>query len=106
MSEIRDKIIELYWHSSSPVYKNLIDNIGIFSDNEINQLYMIINQTDTEKLKQVLIYQDNIIKSSIDKLTSLAKEVHQIEQEYKNNKKEEEANEAEKFLETNLQLIY
>lgn len=106
MSHVKEKIIQILWEKNSPIGKNIIEHIDIFSAQELEQIYLIIHQTDVEKLKSLFLYQNSQAKIILDRIIQLAHEATHIDKHIENEITNETKRELEEYIEQNLDFNY
>ena len=79
MTIMKEKLVQILWEKNSPIWEMIIKNIDIFDENELHQIYLIIHQTDIEKLKELFLYQNSQAKALLDRVINIAREIHQTE---------------------------
>jgi len=84
----------------------IIQHIDIFNEEEIKQIYLIIHQTDIEKLKELFLYQNSQTKTLLDRIIQLAQEISHIEKHIENETQTLQQQEVEEYMEQNLELNY
>lgn len=99
MQRLREDIIRLLREKELKITKTIIENIDIFNREELKQLYLIINQDDPEKLKELLIYQKNNSLNALDRIMELNKQALKLEKDYINQKETKEQKDLDKILE-------
>lgn len=106
MTNIKENLIQILWEKNSPIWDMIRDNIDIFSQEELQQIYLIIHQTDIEKLKELFLYQNSQAKAILDRIINLAHEISHVEKHIENEHLNTEKQELEQYIEQNLDLNY
>lgn len=95
---LRKEVIDILQIKNNEISLQIIEVIDIFDDHELLELKIILIQTDTEKLKEALLYKHSLFEKTIDKIVTLQKEFHKIKKEFDENKIEKENNELDNNL--------
>lgn len=103
---IKTKLIKILGEKNSPIWKTIINNIDIFNEEELHQIYLIIHQTDIEKLKELFLYQNSQTKAILDRIINIAQELNHVEKHIENNIDWNKEIHLEEFIENNLDLNY
>ena len=106
MSQLKEHIIQILWEKNSPIATSIIEHIDIFSPQELEHIYLIIHQTDIEKLKSLFLYQHSQAKIILDRIIQLAHETHHIDKHIEQEFIYSENQELEQYLEQNLDFNY
>lgn len=106
MNDIKQNILALLQEKKLSIWELIIKNIDIFDDSELNQIYLIINQTDIEKLKELFFYQNSQAKALLDRVINLAREVNEIEKNIENHSKIQNETHLNELIDKNLDFNY
>jgi spore coat protein CotH len=103
---IKQELIKILWEKNSPIFETIIQNIDLFNETELNQIYLILHQTDIEKLKELFLYQNSQSKAILDRIINIAQELNHVEKHIENNINSNKETQLDELIETNLDLNY
>lgn len=106
MTIMKEKLVQILWEKNSPIWEMIIKNIDIFDENELYQIYLIIHQTDIEKLKELFLYQNSQAKALLDRVINIAREIHQTEKIVESIQVQETHSKLEEYIEQSLEINY
>lgn len=102
---MKEKLIEILKEKNNKLTEKIIANINHFSEQEIYEMYAILNQDDVEKLKEAWHYKNNLLMQTIDKINMIWFEIKKIEKQI--NTLEETREQTDIIhIENNLNLAY
>lgn len=81
MNEIKEKLLEILKNKQNKLTDKIIQNIDLFDEKEVYEMYLILHQTDVEKLKEAWHYKNNMLLKTIDKINMIWFEINKIEKE-------------------------
>lgn len=103
---MKDNVIQILWEKTSPIWEMIINNIDLFDENELRQIYLMIHQTDVEKLKELFLYQNSQAKALLDRIINIARELNHAEKNIEIEDISQKDIHLEKFITENLDLYY
>lgn len=106
MTITRNELKQILAERNSPICDTLGKHIDIFNDTELQQIYLILHQSDTEKLKELYLYQNSQAKSMLDRIISLARELSTVETQVEMIMKETKETHLEEIIEQSIDLHY
>jgi len=71
MNKLQLSVITLLEAKNNSTSQKIIEEIELFSDQELIELKLMLEQTCTDKLKQALDYKNEQLKNTIDKITEI-----------------------------------
>lgn len=81
MTKTKQNIIEMLSLKQNRLTEKIIENIDFFSEQELQEIYLILNQSDPEKLKEAWHYKNKQMMQTIDKINEIWLKLHKIEKE-------------------------
>lgn len=78
---MKEKLIEILKEKNNKLTEKIIANIDYFDEQEIYEMYAILNQEDVEKLKEAWYYKNNLLMQTIDKINMIWFEIKKIEKQ-------------------------
>ncbi len=103
---MKDNVIQVLWEKTSPIWEMIIQNIDLFDENELHQIYLMIHQTDIEKLKELFLYQNSQAKALLDRIINIARELNNTEKNIENENISQQNIHLEKLITEKLDLHY
>lgn len=83
MDELQLNVIKLLEEKNNPISNKIIEEIELFSEQELSELKLMLEQTCTEKLKQALDYKNQQLNNTLDKITEIWTRVYELDKHYK-----------------------
>lgn len=71
MDETKQKLLELLEAKGNKLTDKIIQNLDLFDEKEVYEMYLIMVQTDVEKLKEAWHYKNNMLLKTIDKINMI-----------------------------------
>lgn len=113
MNELQLSVITLLEAKDNSISNKIIEEIGLFSEQELLELKLMLEQTCTDKLKQALDYKNEQLTNTIDKITEIWTKVYELDKHYKQKLIEdtitedfEDITKIEEDIELNLEQAY
>lgn len=104
MENLKQLILKILYEKHSNIANIIEKNIDIFSQEELHQIYLIINQTDIDKLKELLLYQNKQSQHILDRIIALASEMNEVEKHIENHIKDNSIDNFEQNLDFNFSI--
>lgn len=110
MNELQLHVVKLLEAKNNSTSKKIIEDIELFSMQELQELRLMLEQTDIEKLKQALDYKNEQLNSTIDKINEIWTKVYELDRYYKQKLIEdrivEDIEQIDRDIEFNLEQAY
>jgi len=110
MNELQLSVITLLEQKNNSTSRKIIEEIELFSEQELKELKLMLEQTSIERLKEALDYKENQLQSTIDKITEIWTRVYELDKYYKQqlleNTIKEDIDDIEENIEFNLEQAY
>lgn len=106
MTITRNELKQILEEKNSPICHTIAKHLDIFNDTEVSQIYMILHQTEVEKLKELYLYQNSQAKMMLDRIIWVARELSQIETHVETILSSQKETQLEEIIEQSIDLHY
>lgn len=106
MTITRTELIQILEEKNSPICHTIAKHLDIFDESEIKQIYLILHQTDIEKLKELYLYQNSQAKAMLDRIIWVARELSQVEIHVETILTNQKETQLEEIIEQSIDLHY